>query len=426
MSPAPSKPSKQHLILCRPGFSEALALELKECFAIEALPYHPAAVQINENLQLPDVSMTVFGRQVLPRAVRIESTDPAEVASLVVDRLLILMKRNNRGSNPWTLHAFASDDDEALAHALKIEKVIKNLIRTRHLDLQKRYVDLEAKADELEKAEANAKTTTLKDKESKGIKSKDPMTGKSVPKTILSKDSNHDVLESKPLKPKPSKKPVAREAESLLIIQVWAENLGAVHLSIATQDNGVVPSPGGVQRMRKIPGAPSRSASKLAEALWFSGFTPMLGSSGIDLGAAPGGWTYVMAYHGVHMTAVDHAALELPTSRKLKGTIKHLKENGLKYVPPAAGDWLLCDMVVGATQTLEVLSQWLAADRMSHFIVNIKLPQDKPWPSVKKALALLESHGAAGRWKILKARHLYHDRNEITLMGSKTLNKPKP
>ena len=55
----------------------------------------------------------------------------------------------------------------------------------------------------------------------------------------------------------------------------------------------------GIPRLR-LPGAPSRSAAKLEEALlYFLGDEAERllrgGMSAVDLGAAPGGWTWILA-----------------------------------------------------------------------------------------------------------------------------------
>lgn len=353
------QPSKEHIIVCRPGFSEVLGRELESRFKITSEVVFPSAVSVAESVKLPEISETIFGRQVLPRAVRLAFSAPQECADFVIERLQILSKRDNRAESKWTLHSFAIDDDLALKAILKIQGLIKNHIQSKVPALHKRFVDAEDLASE---------------------DAPDPTT---------------------------------------LVVQLWAANESTFFLSTATIANGVLPYAGGALRMKSIHGAPSRSSSKLSEALKFMQRQPIGGETGVDLGAAPGGWTFVMALHGVNMTAIDHGELELPKDKKLIGTVTHLKENGLKYLPPTLVDWLCCDMVMGAKQSLEVLENWIQENKMKHFIVNLKLPQDKPWPAVQEAIAMMSKYQPGGVWKLFQARHLYHDRSEITLIGSK-------
>jgi 23S rRNA (cytidine2498-2'-O)-methyltransferase len=171
--------------------------------------------------------------------------------------------------------------------------------------------------------------------------------------------------------------------------------------------------------MKEVKGAPSRSARKLEEAFGVLGRSPTKGESAVDLGAAPGGWSLCLAKRGANVTAVDHASLDLKGVGKLPGTITHLEENGLKFLPPAPVDWLCCDMVLPARETLNVLKRWLDANLMHAFVVNVKLPRQKSWGQVSATLEFLEPYRS--KWKTLRVRHLYHDRHEITLMGSKRL-----
>ena len=63
--------------------------------------------------------------------------------------------------------------------------------------------------------------------------------------------------------------------------------------------------PMGIPRLRSVPGAPSRSGAKLVEALvTFIGEESLVtrvraGRVAVDLGAAPGGWSLVLASRGM-------------------------------------------------------------------------------------------------------------------------------
>ncbi len=69
--------------------------------------------------------------------------------------------------------------------------------------------------------------------------------------------------------------------------------------------------PMGIPRLRMPHGAPSRSTLKLAEAFatFLGDREPELlraGMRAVDLGAAPGGWTWQLAHRGLRVTAVDN------------------------------------------------------------------------------------------------------------------------
>ena len=94
--------------------------------------------------------------------------------------------------------------------------------------------------------------------------------------------------------------------------------------------------------------APSRSTLKLAEALHV-----YLGDNiekvlmpemrAVDLGAAPGGWTWQLIHRGLNVIAVDNG----PMKGELvdNAMVRHLREDGFRYLPKKPVDWMVCDIV---------------------------------------------------------------------------------
>ena len=346
---------KQHLLLARPGYADLLVDELQDRWHLVATRLNDAAVCLDERAKVPHLDQTIFARQALPLATHFKNPDLDAAVAFVLRRLEVMPLRANRLTGRWTLHAFGLDDDPATERATKLEKAVLAGIKANFSRFQKRFCEL----DEL------------------------------------------------------AKEPVKED----LIVQLYIPAPDELWLSTATVGYGVSPYVAGNLRMRERAGAPSRSARKLDEAFVAMGRTPREGETAVDLGAAPGGWTFSMARLGVRVTAVDHGKLTLPETKKFTDLVVHLEENGLKYVPPAPVDWLCSDMLIGSQEALRVLSTWLDGKLMRNFVMNVKLPQTQPWPVIKDALALLAAHPT---WASMKAKHLYHDRREITLMGSLT------
>ena len=348
---------KQHLLISRPGFAKELAAELKARWNIASSVPDRFSVIVPEAMTLPAIDSTVFTRQILPRAIPVECGGSVDAVNAALKHIEKISQRSNRKTGRWTLHVFAADDNEAGKFASKIEKPLMKEITAKLRDFAKRFVDADVVA--------------------------------------------------------------AKSEASDLILQVFVPSGTMVWMSASSIATGVSPNVGGNLRMKDVKGAPSRSARKLEEAFGVLGRSPILGETAVDLGAAPGGWSLCLAKRGAHVTAVDHAKLELKDLGKLSGKISHLEENGLKYLPATPVDWLCCDMVLAASDSLKVLKKWLQSDLMNVFVMNIKLPKTNAWPSVAKTLELLNSY--AVNWPVVKARHLYHDRHEITVMGSKHL-----
>ncbi len=173
---------------------------------------------------------------------------------------------------------------------------------------------------------------------------------------------------------------------------------------------------GGQRRMADDPAAPSRSYLKTEEAFVVLGREPVAGETVADLGAAPGGWSYSAAKRGAQVVAVDNGPLKggaLDNPR-----IEHRREDAFRF-RPAPGqryDWLFCDMVEDPRRVLELVTQWTRGRWCRHFVVNLKFGH-------ADALALLDharrsSESPLRDCAVARVRHLFHDREEFTLVGS--------
>jgi 23S rRNA (cytidine2498-2'-O)-methyltransferase len=169
------------------------------------------------------------------------------------------------------------------------------------------------------------------------------------------------------------------------------------------------PFPGGRARM-KVPGsAPSRASMKLAEAIAWIGHGPEKGELCADLGAAPGGWTWLLLARGARVIAVDPAKLAPAIAKDRRVT--HVRGSAFDYEPPEPVDWLLCDMVWRPLEVAATLAKWSRRRWARMLLANIKLPMKQRVAALAKVRATL----AEGGWREIRMRHLYHDRDEITL-----------
>ncbi len=167
---------------------------------------------------------------------------------------------------------------------------------------------------------------------------------------------------------------------------------------------------GGRTRVRVTGDVPSRAARKLEEALAWLGVEPGPGDVCVDLGAAPGGWTYVLAERRARVIAVDPAKLR-PDILAKKG-VRHLQESAFTYAPDEPIDWLFCDMAWRPLEAAALLAKWGRKRWARMIVANIKLPMKKKAEILARVRAILETEG---EWKGLRFKQLYHDRDEITL-----------
>jgi 23S rRNA (cytidine2498-2'-O)-methyltransferase len=172
--------------------------------------------------------------------------------------------------------------------------------------------------------------------------------------------------------------------------------------------------PGGRARASMPGDAPSRAARKLAEAFEWIGRGPEPGETCVDLGAAPGGWTAVLLARRARVLAVDPARLA-PDLAKRKGLV-HVQASAFDFEPDEPVDWLLCDMAWRPLEVAALLAKWGRRRWATTLVANIKLPMKQRVTFVRKVLEAVRSGG----WQDVRARQLYHDRDEITLAGWRT------
>ena len=178
----------------------------------------------------------------------------------------------------------------------------------------------------------------------------------------------------------------------------------------------------GIPRLKFPAEAPSRSTLKLEEAILT--FIPQAeekkrftdSMTGVDLGACPGGWTYQLVKRGVFVYAVDHG--KMAASLHETGRIEHCAEDGFKFQPPKRKtiDWLVCDMVEQPIRISKLIAKWLINGWCRETIFNLKLPMKKRYQEVQLCLNYLSEELAKNGFRFsIQAKHLYHDREEITV-----------
>jgi len=174
---------------------------------------------------------------------------------------------------------------------------------------------------------------------------------------------------------------------------------------------------GGQRRMADDSLAPSRSFLKVEEAYGVLGAGPAPGETVVDLGAAPGGWSYSAARRGARVVAVDNGplkggALDHPQ-------IVHYRQDafGFQPGPGAAFDWLFCDLVEEPHHVLrDLVEPWLGRGWCRRFVINLKFGRTEP------VVLLQELRAAASPFvrhpSDFRIRHLYHNREEFTVVGT--------
>lgn len=213
----------------------------------------------------------------------------------------------------------------------------------------------------------------------------------------------------------------SEQAKGSMSLHILFIRSGCCYVGYAYNDNRS-PFFMGIPRLKFPADAPSRSTLKLEEAILT--FVPQAEEkkrfteemTGVDLGACPGGWTYQLVKRGLFVYAVDHG--KMAASLHDTGRIEHCAEDGFKFQPPKRKqiDWLVCDMVEQPIRISKLMAKWLVNGWCREAIFNLKLPMKKRYQEVQLCLNYLEEElTKQGFWFKIQAKHLYHDREEITV-----------
>lgn len=173
----------------------------------------------------------------------------------------------------------------------------------------------------------------------------------------------------------------------------------------------------GPRRMADDPLAPSRSYLKVEEAYGLLDRGPCEGDTVVDLGAAPGGWSYSAARHGARVLALDNGPLKGGAANH--PAIEHRCEDAFRFRPTAEGmvyDWLFCDMVEDPFRVLdEIVAPWLERGWCRRFVINFKFGRTEPLALLQRLRASSSPFSLHG--EAVRIRHLFHDREEFTVTG---------
>jgi 23S rRNA (cytidine2498-2'-O)-methyltransferase len=150
---------------------------------------------------------------------------------------------------------------------------------------------------------------------------------------------------------------------------------------------------------------PSRAYLKLWEVFTRLGVTPKPGEFCLDLGASPGGWTWVLDSLGCEVLAIDRSPLA--DNLQKSSRITWQKGNAFGLLPQQIDrtvDWLFSDLICYPEKLLEYIQLWLSSGKCRHFVCTIKFQGQTNLNIVK---SFLEIPGS-------QIVHLHHNKHELT------------
>ncbi len=160
-------------------------------------------------------------------------------------------------------------------------------------------------------------------------------------------------------------------------------------------------------------GPPSRAYLKLWEALTRIGQFPAPGQTCLDLGASPGGWTWVLATLGADVVGVDKAPLD-PRIAAMPNVTQRLES--AFALPPERVDWLCSDIIAYPQRLLALVQSWIAAGSVGRIVCTVKFQGETDF-------AACDAFTAIPGGRLL---HLFHNKHELTFVWSADQSSGSP
>lgn len=161
-------------------------------------------------------------------------------------------------------------------------------------------------------------------------------------------------------------------------------------------------------------GPPNRAYLKLWEGLTrhvhaFGGALPKPGDLCLDLGASPGGWTWVLGKLGATVTAIDKAPLApnvaaMPNVHWQQGSAFALEPREFDYV-----DWLCSDVICYPARLHKLVERWLASGKVRNAVCTLKFQGETDQATARAFAAIPGS----------RLMHLHHNKHELTWLWRK-------
>ncbi|MCM0021728.1 MAG: hypothetical protein NBV67_17180 [Tagaea sp.] len=156
-------------------------------------------------------------------------------------------------------------------------------------------------------------------------------------------------------------------------------------------------------------GPPNRAYLKLWEALTLRGEMPGAGQICLDLGASPGGWTWVLAKLGAKVVAIDKADLDPEVARM--PDVGFRRASAFALAPQEIGpvDWLFSDVICYPARLFELIEKWRASGLAARMVCTLKFQGPTDHETAQRFAAIPNS----------SLRHLFHNKHELTWMWSR-------
>ena len=151
---------------------------------------------------------------------------------------------------------------------------------------------------------------------------------------------------------------------------------------------------------------PNRAYLKLWEALTLAGRLPGPDSTCLDLGASPGGWTWVLAGTGARVISIDKAPLAPAIAALPNVEYRQGSAFGLEPAEIGPVDWLCSDVICYPERLWRLVERWRQSGLARNFICTLKFQGDTDHATARLFASVPGS----------RLLHLAHNKHELTWM----------
>ena len=149
---------------------------------------------------------------------------------------------------------------------------------------------------------------------------------------------------------------------------------------------------------------PNRAYLKLWDFLTVRGVYPQPHELCLDLGASPGGWSWVLANLGCRVISIDKSPLApeieaMPNIEYRAGSAFAIEPE--KHEPV---DWLFSDVICYPDRLMTMVKRWMDSGKAKNLVCTLKFQGETDHNAVA-AFAAMEGS---------EVRHLYHNKHELT------------
>lgn len=202
----------------------------------------------------------------------------------------------------------------------------------------------------------------------------------------------------------------------LAIVQVMVLGDRSIAVSVLNSDEAIKyrtylsPFVGGFNNVEDNKKAPSRAFKKIVEAQLIMGRKTKEGETFVDLGACPGGWSYIGRQQGANIIALDRSPLREDLMMDEKVEFK--KADAFKFVTDKQIEWVVSDIICLPPRIMELIQTWVVSKKCQNFVFTIKFQGEADYPILKEFKELARSLD----YKVI-LKQLNANKNEVTIMG---------